>query len=118
MGAKRSQLHRAEFRAAEPTGNHEVVWPDGRRVPAHYGRHPHELQPSEGVTEQMAAENRSSHAVKVASGAPNKIERALHEYKHGELHSGSKSGPKVTNRKQAIAIALSEQRKANRGGYS
>lgn len=35
----------------------------------------------------------------------------MHEYKHGELHSGSKKGPVVKNRKQAIAIGLSEQRK-------
>jgi hypothetical protein len=41
-----------------------------------------------------------------------KIEKVLHEYKEGELHSGSKKGPKVKNRKQAIAIALSEARKA------
>jgi len=31
--------------------------------------------------------------------------------KEGKLHSGSKSGPKVTNPKQAIAIGLSEARK-------
>jgi hypothetical protein len=50
-------------------------------------------------------------------GAPQgaKVEKVMHEYKHGTLHSGSKKGPKVTNRRQAIAIALSEQRKANRG---
>lgn len=42
----------------------------------------------------------------------NKIEKVLHEYKEGELHSGSKKGPTVTNRKQAVAIALSEARKA------
>lgn len=35
----------------------------------------------------------------------------MHKFKHGELHSGSKKGPKVTNRKQAIAIMLSEKRK-------
>lgn len=46
-----------------------------------------------------------------------KVHKVMHEYKHGSLHSGSKSGPKVTNRKQAIAIALSEQRKANKGKY-
>jgi hypothetical protein len=34
----------------------------------------------------------------------------MHEFKHGTLHSGS--GAKVTDRKQAIAIAMSEQRKA------
>jgi len=36
----------------------------------------------------------------------------MHKWKTGELHSGSKKGPKVTNRKQAIAIMLSEKRKA------
>lgn len=41
-----------------------------------------------------------------------KVEKVMHEYKHGELHSGSKKGPKVKSRKQAIAIALSEARKA------
>lgn len=41
-----------------------------------------------------------------------KIERVMHEFKENELHSGSKKGPRVTNRKQAIAIALSESRKA------
>lgn len=35
----------------------------------------------------------------------------MHKYKHGELHSGSKHGPKVKSRKQAIAIMLSEKRK-------
>lgn len=32
----------------------------------------------------------------------------MHEYKEGTLHSGSKKGPIVTDKKQAIAIALSE----------
>ena len=41
-----------------------------------------------------------------------KEEKVMHEFKEGELHSGSKKGPKVKNRKQAIAIALSEARKA------
>lgn len=41
-----------------------------------------------------------------------KVEKIMHEFKHGELHSGSKKGPKVKSRKQAIAIALSEARKA------
>ena len=42
----------------------------------------------------------------------SKVEKVLHEYKEGELHSGSKKGPMVKNRKQAVAIALSEARKA------
>lgn len=37
------------------------------------------------------------------------------EYKEGELHSGSKKGPIVTNRKQAMAIAMSEALKKKSG---
>ena len=37
-----------------------------------------------------------------------KVEKVMKKYKAGKLHSGSKKGPKVKSRKQAIAIALSE----------
>ena len=40
--------------------------------------------------------------------AAKKVGKVMHEYKAGSLHSGSKKGPEVTSRKQAIAIALSE----------
>jgi len=40
--------------------------------------------------------------------AAKKVGKVLHEFKAGTLHSGSKKGPEVTSRKQAIAIALSE----------
>lgn len=45
--------------------------------------------------------------------APKKAKKArlkeeFHKFKEGELHSGSKKGPIVKNRKQAIAIALHE----------
>lgn len=41
----------------------------------------------------------------------------MHKFKRGELHSGSKTGKKVTNRKQAIAIMMSEKRnEAAHGG--
>ena len=40
----------------------------------------------------------------------NKVKKVMDEYKHGELHSGSKKGPEVTSRKQAIAIGMSEER--------
>ena len=39
----------------------------------------------------------------------------LPKFKAGNLHSGSKSGPKVTNPKQAIAIMFSEKRAAKQG---
>jgi hypothetical protein len=47
-----------------------------------------------------------------------KVAKVMREYKEGKLHSGSKKGPKVTNPKQAMAIALSEARamKKAKGG--
>lgn len=38
--------------------------------------------------------------------------KVMHEFKEHALHSGSKKGPMVKSRKQAIAIGLSEARKA------
>lgn len=43
-----------------------------------------------------------------------KVRKVMHEFKVGELHSGSKKGPIVKSRKQAIAIALSEAKKAKK----
>jgi len=43
--------------------------------------------------------------------ASQKVKRAMHERKRGTLKSG-RSGKKVTSRKQAIAIGLSEARRA------
>lgn len=42
-------------------------------------------------------------------------DKVMHKWKHGMLHSGSKKGPPVSNRKQAIAIMLSEKRAAAGG---
>ena len=39
----------------------------------------------------------------------------MHKWGAGNLHSGSKSGPKVGSQKQAVAIMLSEKRKAEGG---
>jgi hypothetical protein len=48
---------------------------------------------------------------KYSKKASKKVEKAMHERKEGTLKSGS-SGKKVTSKKQAIAIGLSEARKA------
>lgn len=40
------------------------------------------------------------------------IKGTMEEYKAGTLHSGSKTGPKVKSRKQAIAIGLAQERRA------
>lgn len=47
---------------------------------------------------------------KYSKKAGDKVEKAMHERKEGTLKSG-RSGKKVTSRKQAIAIGLSEARK-------
>jgi hypothetical protein len=47
---------------------------------------------------------------KYSKKAQEKIEKVMHEKKRGTLKSGS--GKKVTSRKQAIAIGISEARKA------
>lgn len=41
--------------------------------------------------------------------------QVLHKFKEHDLHSGSKDGPEVTSRPQAIAIMLSEKQKAESG---
>ena len=48
---------------------------------------------------------------KYGKKAQSKVKRAMHEQKRGTLRSG-RSGKKVTSRKQAIAIGLSEARRA------
>src|SRR3954468_14765012 len=50
-------------------------------------------------------------ARKYSKGASKKVEKAMHERKQGTLKSG-RSGKKVTSRKQAIAIGLSEARRS------
>ena len=50
-------------------------------------------------------------ASRYGSKAKQKVARAMHERKEGTLKSG-RSGKRVTSRKQAIAIGLSEARKA------
>lgn len=49
---------------------------------------------------------------KIPKAGEYKIPKVMTEFKEGKLHSGSKKGPEVTNPKQAIAIAMSEARKA------
>ena len=41
--------------------------------------------------------------------------KVMSKWSSGTLHSGSKSGPKVKNQKQAVAILLSEKRAAKAG---
>ncbi len=54
---------------------------------------------------------KKSSGTKYGPKAQKKIEKVMHEWKHGDLVSGV-SGKKVRSRKQAIAIGLSEARRA------
>ena len=49
-------------------------------------------------------------AKKTTTSGKRKIEKVMHEFKEGTLTSGS--GGKIEDRKQAVAIALSEARRA------
>lgn len=51
-------------------------------------------------------------AKKYSEGAQKKIHEVMHEYKEGKLKS--RSGKKVANRKQAVAIGISEARQAGK----
>ena len=58
----------------------------------------------------MAARKKSGKK-KYGDKASEKVEKAMHERKRGTLRSG-RSGKKVTSKKQAIAIGLSQARRA------
>ena len=51
---------------------------------------------------------------KESKKAQEKIHKVMSEAKAGKLHSGSKTGPVVKDHKQALAIAMSESRKASK----
>ena len=52
--------------------------------------------------------------MKKSTTAQKKMGKVMGEYKAGSLHSG-KGGPVITNRKQAVAIAMSEAKMPMRG---
>lgn len=47
-------------------------------------------------------------AKKASATKRGKVEKVMKEYKEGKLHSGSRKGPVVKSKKQAVAIAMSE----------
>jgi Family of unknown function (DUF6496) len=58
-----------------------------------------------------SSSSRSKGTRKYGPKAQQSVEREMHEFKQGKLKSG-RSGKKVTSRKQAIAIGLSEARRS------
>jgi hypothetical protein len=59
----------------------------------------------------MASARKKSRGRRYGDASSTKVEKALHEMKRGQLRSGA-SGKRVKSRKQAIAIGLSEARRA------
>ena len=53
--------------------------------------------------------------MKKPTKAQAKVRKVMHEFKAGTLHTGSKKGPVVKSRKQAIAIALTTDKKKKKG---
>lgn len=60
---------------------------------------------------KKSSSKKSSSTRKYSPAAGRAVEREMHEMKEGKLRSG-RSGKKVTNPKQAIAIGLSEARRS------
>src|SRR5580700_7019655 len=86
------------------------------QIPSHNLVIPHCFpikQKGEGLmpTRKKSSGRKASGGRKYSPLAGRKVKRAMHEEKRGTLKSG-RSGKKVTSRKQAIAIGLSEARKA------
>jgi hypothetical protein len=46
--------------------------------------------------------------------AEGKIKKVVKEFEAGKLHSGSKKGPEVTSKKQALAIGYSEAKRGKK----
>jgi hypothetical protein len=66
---------------------------------------------AKGKEQTAIKDERRNEMAKYGKTAQKKVKRAMHERKKGKLKSG-RSGKKVTSKKQAIAIGLSEARKA------
>ena len=66
---------------------------------------------AQGKSRSSSRSRKSSGGRRYGRKASEKVEKAMHERKRGTLRSG-RSGKKVTSRKQAIAIGLSQARRA------
>lgn len=72
--------------------------------------------PAPGLTEIATTTLRNrGKKMPIKGQSPNEVMHTeMHKFKQGKLHSGSKHGPEVKSRKQAIAIGLSESRQAKK----
>lgn len=80
----------------------------------HHAHKKHESKKHEKHESKKHEKHEHKKDHKPKAKAEKKISKVMREFKKDELHSGSKKGPKVTNPKQAIAIAYSEARRAKK----
>lgn len=123
-----TQRQKNQAQIPPPAPPAPTVSPDASVPPAPQGVQPPMLNPTAAMRGAVGAAARpfkKGGQVKMAGGGcyskggkakagAAKMSKVMGEYKSGKLHSGSKSGPVVKNRKQAVAIAMSEARKSKR----
>jgi Family of unknown function (DUF6496) len=108
----RNALARAHF-APNPAGIKAKVYRKYPVLKKHKEEHGHKDEHKDKEKKVHKHAHKHDHK-KESPKEKSKVKKVMHEFKHHELHSGSKKGPVVKNPKQAIAIALSEARKANK----
>ena len=119
-------VKKASSKMCKATGGKVVEKATGEKYASKKAMMQHEKResPREQRQEMMKGKIPVRKSVPVASQSPliamknggkiseAKVGKVMNEFKDGDLHSGSKKGPDVTNSKQALAIALSEGRRA------
>ena len=116
MPAKVGKASGAPHMESMPKVGKGQGFPEGGRVPGYeMDRLPAKKPPGRGMDLAPSKPFKGEYQGYAKGGmtkGEKKIGKVMREYKEGKLHSGSKKGPKVKNPKQAMAIALSEARKA------
>jgi hypothetical protein len=106
MGKRRMRSKRHEVRQMHP------LMKMGSMAMPHHTREKYGEDLDDNSPKHAAKKHQSKmkHKKKETKGE-GKIHKVMKEYGEGKLHSGSKHGPKVKSRKQALAIGYSEARK-------
>jgi hypothetical protein len=103
---------KAISRAAESRPAREATQADLDRHMRMQGREQREVDGFKDSTRMRYMQGGDEYAKGGSVKGAAKVAKVMGEFKRGELHSGSKKGPKVSNEKQAKAIAMSEARAA------
>lgn len=140
-GAKKAAITRKQHAASTPSGvyapkHRQLVESGHKLVHSSGGEHWYHNPKTDHVVSLSGASSHSygpesvfhktfksgndprfgRHKLNYGDTADGSVEQTMHEYKHGELRSGSKEGPTVKSRKQAVAIALSQAGKSKDAG--